>query len=222
MSDYTYEQLWNMHPDDFQELLLAFQKKAVQTLDPKDVAAFSYMKNISAKKALAYANVDSYVAQQNPQYSLEQEVPLSVPARTAMNASRIRDVESKIAASRDDYALLFFYSPSCPYCVEEEKMLKVFSSKYGWTVKKIDRDADPEFSAQFNVQVVPTIIMIKKGEKNFFPITYGILATAEMESKIYRSVRLMNGEITPAQWSTLETQQGGGLDPLATPTTTNR
>ena len=32
MKDYNQEQLWKMHPDDFQELLMDFQKKAVMQL----------------------------------------------------------------------------------------------------------------------------------------------------------------------------------------------
>ena len=217
LSDYSYEQLWSMHPDDFQELLMAFQKKAVQTLSKEDVEAFTYVKTIASKKSLAYANVDSMVAQQNPQYSLEQEFPLSVQAREANQASRIKDVEVKLSEASNSYALLYFYGTNCPYCVTEDKMLNVFARKYGWTVKKMNRDANQELAVQFNVQVVPTIIMVKKGDKSFFPISYGILATNEMEDKIYRSVRLMNGEISPEQWSTFETEQGGGDDPLSLP-----
>lgn len=218
LSDYPYEKLWSMHPDDFNELIIAFHKQAVQTLSQEDEEAYAYLKSLAIKKSLAQANMEAYVNQQNPQYSMEQEFPYSVPARQAQTATRLRDVEGKLAQSRDNYALLFFYSPTCPYCAEEDKMLEVFTKKYGWTVKKLNRDSQPALATQFNVQVVPTLIMIKKGEQNYFPISYGVLATAELESKIYRSVRLLNGEITPEQWSTLETEQGGGLDPLTRPT----
>lgn len=217
LSDYTYEQLWGMHPADFRDLLIAFQEKAVQTLSKEDVEAFAYVKTIASKKSLAYANVDSMVAQQNPQYSLEQEFPLSNQAREANQASRIKDVEIKLNEAAGSYALLYFYTSNCPYCVTEDKMLNVFAHKYGWTVKKMNRNSNQELAVQFNVQVVPTIIMVKKGEKNFFPISYGVLATNEMEEKVYRSVRLMNGEISPEQWSTFETEKGGGDDPLSLP-----
>jgi len=217
LSDYSYEKLWSMHPDDFQELLMAFQKKAVQTLSKEDVESFAYMKTIASKKSLAYANVDSMVSQSNPQYALEQEFPLSVQARQASETSKMKDVENKIANSQGNYALLYFYGKDCPYCVTEDKMLNVFAKKYNWTVKKINRDNQPELAAQFKIQVVPSIIMVKKGEKNYFPISYGILAMNEMEEKVYRSVRLLNGEITPEQWSTREGQQGGGDDPLSLP-----
>ena len=41
LKDYTYEQLWNMYPDDFQALLNTFMKKAVQ--DPTEQNIMDYL-----------------------------------------------------------------------------------------------------------------------------------------------------------------------------------
>jgi conjugal transfer pilus assembly protein TraF len=40
LKDYTYEQLWNMHPDDFQPLLMEFQKKAVMSPTEENVREY--------------------------------------------------------------------------------------------------------------------------------------------------------------------------------------
>src|SRR5208337_1097974 len=72
MKDYTQEQLWKMHPDDFQELLMDFQKKAVMQLSEDSVNEYLVMQDIASKRSLAYANVAAYVQQKNPELGVPE------------------------------------------------------------------------------------------------------------------------------------------------------
>ena len=138
LSDYTAEDLWNMHPDDFQALLTDFQKKAVWKPTPENVKDYYYIQDIARRKALAFTNVTGYVMQTSPELSLDKAYPAVTPGRNAMVRSREGEVEERILKAKEDYGLIFFYSPTCRYCTEQEKIMRFFEGKYGWEIKRID------------------------------------------------------------------------------------
>lgn len=215
MKDYSMEQLWSMHPDDFQELLLDFQKKAVQTLKAEDVKDYRIVMDIARRKALAYTNVDMYVAQTNPQLSLEKESPVSQAGTGARLRMQEDDKNFVLARSRDDFALVYFTSPDCSYCSEQDRIMQYFINKHGWTVKRVDFRSNPGMAAKFNITQTPSLILIAKGEKDSIPISSGVLALPTIEERVYRGVRLIRKEITPQDYATYEYQRGGAMDPMS-------
>ena len=52
LSDYTMEELWNMYPDDFQAVLMAFQKKAVQVPSENNVREYYVVQDIARRKSV--------------------------------------------------------------------------------------------------------------------------------------------------------------------------
>ena len=90
MKDYTAEQLMDMHPDDFQALLMDFQKKAVWRPTPENVEEYYYVQDIARRKALAFTNVAEYVMQKDPELPFRRTIPPSSPARTLSSGPAIR------------------------------------------------------------------------------------------------------------------------------------
>ncbi len=212
MKDYTYEQLWSMHPDDFQELLMQFQKKAVMTLKPEDAKDYYIMQDIARRKSLGFANLAQYVMQTSPELSVDSAIPLASPGRAADVRVRQEEIEDRIARSVDSFAMIYFYSPTCHFCREQDGIMHYFVRKYGWEVKKIDITKETATASRFNVQTTPYIILVYRHSQDFIPVTVGVASLGEIEDRVYRGMRLLSGEVTPDNYSLYEYQRGGPLD----------
>lgn len=211
MKDYSPEQLWSMHPDDFQALLMDFQKKAVMKLDEESTMEYLTMQDIARKRSLAYANVAAYVQQKNPALTLP-EYSLATPGMAAATRMRTNEMESRIRQAENDFALLYFHSTDCEYCRAQDGILRFFQERYGWQVRGVDVNRNPNLAARFNVTTTPYIILIYRRSRDYLPVSAGVVTLAEMEEKLFRGIRLLSGEITPREYSLYEHRRGGSFD----------
>ena len=211
MKDYTAEQLWSMHPDDFQSLLMDFQKKAVMKLDEESTMEYLTMQDIARKRSLAYANVAAYVQQKNPALTLP-EYSLATPGMAAATRMRTGEMESRIRRAENDFALLYFHSPDCEFCRAQDGILRFFQERYGWQVRGFDVNQAPNLAARFNVTTTPYLILIYRKSRDYIPVSAGVVTLAEMEEKLFRGIRLLSGEITPREYSIYEHRRGGSFD----------
>jgi conjugal transfer pilus assembly protein TraF len=212
LKNYTYGQLWNMHPDDFQPLLMDFQKKAVMSPTEENVRDYYVIQDIARRKSLAFANVASYVVQKYPELYVGKDYPVATPGRNALVRQQLEEIESVIRNGENDFALLYFYSPTCPYCTEQEEILHYFMKKYHWQVKRIDINENPQLEQRFGITITPSLLLIYKESQDYIPVSSGVASMAEIEEKIYRGMRLLKGEITPEEYSLYEFQRGGSFD----------
>jgi conjugal transfer pilus assembly protein TraF len=214
LSDYTLEQLWNLHPDDFQALLMDFMKKGVQNPSPESVTEYLVMQDIARRKSAAFANSVAFAVQMNPVFlemnKAAPSSPIGLRQQTNLRNSALRD---RLAEARNDYALLYFMSPSCTYCREFEPVLQYLVDQTGWTVREVDLAAQPELGARFGVQTTPTIFLIARDNPNYFPIAVGITTYDDLTYKMYRAVRYLEGEAGPEDFSVYPFEEGGPLDP---------
>ena len=214
MKDFSYQQLWNMYPDDFHELLNTFMKKAVQKPDEKTVMDYLVMQDIARRKSLAFAAVISYVNQKNQELGTQSVYPFTAPGQSAMVSMRVRAQERTLAGAREQFALIMFTRQGCDFCVAQASILEFFVNKYGWPVRAVDMDDNPNMAAKFNITMAPTLIMVDKESKQSIPISVGVMSMSDLVLKIYRSVRFMRGEITPQQWFMHDFERGKSNDPL--------
>ncbi len=215
MADYSTAQLWDMHPDDFQELLMAFQKKAVQRPTEQNVLEYLTMQDIARRKAAVYANVASYVTQKHAGLDLGRDYPVTGPGVVARVKMQKEEIDATIRTAAADHALLYFYQHDCPYCEEQQQILRYFTDRYRWQVKRIDIRESPGAAARFGITLTPALLLIGKGRTEYIPVASGVVALDELERRLYRSIRLLNGTITPQEYSVYDFQKGGGLDPEA-------
>jgi len=215
LKDYTAEQLWDMYPDDFQALLTDFQKRAVWRPTTENVEEYYYVQDIARRKALAFTNVAGYVMQKDPQLSVDKDYPTVIPGQNALVRSRQGEVKERIMRARGVYGLLFFYSPTCEYCMEQEKIMGFFEKEYGWEIKRIDYTQEKALADMFGVTIVPTILLVYRNSTEAIPVSAGVISMSEMEDKIYRGIRLLAGEITPQEYSIYDFQKGGAFDVTA-------
>jgi len=213
MDDYIVDKLWNMHPDDFQALLMDFQKKAVREPTESNVRDYYVMQDIARRKSLAFAHVASYVMQKYPRLNVASAAPLNAPGRNATVQARHEDTVNVLRDNKDDFALLYFTAPGCKYCDVQNGILVYFIQRTGWQVKRIDVQEQPDLAARFNIQTTPSIILIYRNSGDFFPVSAGVMDVATLELNLARGVQIIKGEMTPEQYGIYEHQKGGIFDP---------
>jgi len=212
LKDYTYEQVWEMHPDRFQEFAEALKKKAVRKPSEENVREYFEVQEIARKKALAFANVAQFVWQKYPELTTRKDYPITTPGNLA-RVTRINEERRRVLRdNREEFALVYFQRPDCGYCAEQSRILDWFTGETGWTVKQVDIRENPGLAVRFNVEITPALILIKKGNQDFLPVSAGVISADEIEDKAYRAVRLLKGDITPEEYSLYEFQKGGGFD----------
>jgi len=214
LSDYTMEQLWNMYPDDFQALLKIFMKKAVQRPSEKNVLEYLTIQDIARRKSLAYASVTSYVEQKHPELSNKTVYPVTAPGRAALASMRAREQDETILSGQKRFALIMFTREGCDFCQAQKSILAYFVNKYAWPVRMIDIQKRPNMAARFNVTMTPTIILVDKNSGKYMPISVGVISMSELSLKLYRTIRYLEGEITPQQWFMHDFERGKNNDTL--------
>ena len=214
LEDYTAQELWDMYPDDFQELLNTFMKKAVQAPNEKTVMDYLVMQDIARRKSLAFASVMSYVDQKNQELGTQSVYPITAPGQSAVVSMRVREQEETIASGREQFGLIMFTRQGCDFCESQKSILEFFVNKYGWPVRFVDMDEHPNMAAKFDVTMTPTMIMVDKQSGKSMPISVGVISMSDLALKLYRSIRYMRGEITPQQWFMHDFEKGKSNDPL--------
>ncbi|MFZ0449019.1 MAG: conjugal transfer protein TraF, partial [Desulfatiglandaceae bacterium] len=180
LSDYTMRQLWNMYPDDFQALLNRFMKKAVQRPTEKNVLQYLTMQDIARRKSLAYASVTSYVEQRHPELSTKTVYPVTAPGQAAVVAMRTAEQENTIESGHEQFALIMFTREGCDFCEAQKSILAYFVNKYGWPIRMIDIEKNPNMAGRFNVTMTPTIILVDKDSGKYMPISVGVISMSEL------------------------------------------
>ena len=213
LKDYTYEELWRMDPDSFNELRETITKRAVgDTSSEEYIDEYAKITEISAKRARAFANAYQAYLSKNPERNISASVPLASPGRIAMTKEQMREVSSRITNAQDDYALIYFYAPGCEACHEQKKILSFFTEKYKWSIKSVDITSSPAGARTFDIRMTPTMIVVSKKSGDYLTVSVGVAAMTEIEDTLYRNMRLLGGEITPEEYTNYEFWKGGPLE----------
>ncbi|MBN2569286.1 MAG: conjugal transfer protein TraF [Deltaproteobacteria bacterium] len=213
LDNYTLDKLWDMHPDDFQALLMDFQKEAVRDPTEQNVRDYYVMQDIARRKALAFTHVAGYVMQKYPRLNVASAAPLNAPGRNASVKARHEDTVKILRDNKNDFALLYFTAPGCKYCDAQDDILIYFVQRAGWTVKGIDVHERPDLAERFGIQVTPSITLIYRNSGDFFPVSAGVMDVATLELNLARGIQYLKGEMTPEQYGIHEHQKGGIFDP---------
>ncbi len=208
----TEKKMWDMDPKDLGELWDDMRARAFRKPTEQNVRDFWRVNEVTRKKAYAFTAVSDYAWQKNPELTTKGDYPITNPGRTAQVTMSEEEKRSKLAANRESFALVMFTKPGCGYCTEQAGILKWFTQATGWTVKAVDITQNPAMASRFGVSITPTIILIQKGNQDYFPVTAGVASADEITDRTFKAVRVINKEVTPEQFDMYEFQRGGGYD----------
>jgi len=212
LRNYTLQELWNMHPDDFQKLLNAFMKKAVQKPTERNIMEYLIIQDIARRKALAFAAVESFVLQKHPELSTAALYPVAAPGRASYNRIITQEIQQTIENAKNDFGLIMFVRQGCGYCMAQASILKYFVNKYRWPVRTLDVQTYPYLAARYNVTITPTIIVVYRKTGKAMPVSAGVVSLTTLEERLYRAIRYLKGEITPEEWFTHNFEKGTAND----------
>lgn len=209
---HTPEELWTMDPDQLREYAETVKKEAVRLPSEANVSRHYVVQDVIRRKAVAFANASEVVWQKHPELSVAKDSPLAAPGRKAITREKVEERERVLETSKQDFALLYFRSNGCPFCQEQEDILSYFQNRFGWTIKPVDVDQRPALASRFGIQTTPTLLLIQRGTQEYLPVTAGVASASEIESKLYRGIRLLRGDVTPENFNLYNFQKGGGFD----------
>ncbi|MDD2467238.1 MAG: conjugal transfer protein TraF [Desulfobulbus sp.] len=216
LAHYSTETLWNMHPDDFQQLLNGLQKKAVQYPTEQNILEYLSIQDIARRKALAYANATQYVTQKRADlFNINQVYPTSSPGAVARVQMQQEEIAGTIREAGKDHALLFFAAAGCGFCDKQAQILAYFVDKYGWQVKLVDMEREPNIALRFNITTTPTLLLIRQDRAASMPIAAGVTTLPEIERNLYQAIRSMRGDTSMESFTTYDFQKGSALDPTS-------
>lgn len=212
LDNVTTEDLWTMHPDDFQSLYDTIHKKSVQYPDDeKAMKEYFVMTDMARRKALAFANSNQAFLMKNPDYNMAGTIPLAAPGKAAANKMQSDEKSQVIRQGQDDHALIFFWKPGCQFCEAQASILKIFTDKYEWNIKKVNITENPAAGNMFGVQTVPMVILVKKGNEEHVTVSVGVATAYEIEEKVYRGMKMLGGE-DASSYSTYEYEKQNGQE----------
>ena len=213
---YAKDELYDMYPDRFQDLLKVRLKTAVQFPTEENVEDYLTMQDIARRKAAAFTSAVQYVTQKNAAtFSVNDVYPGTTPGMEARIQMQQKEIEGTIGGTRNDHAILFFWKPDCGFCEKQVGILKYFSEKYGWEIKPINIAEQKDLAARFNITTTPTLLLIRQGNEQYMPISVGVISLAEMEQKLYQAIRYLNGDTDIDTFTNTDFEKGGTLDPRA-------
>ena len=216
LAQYSTETLWNMHPDDFQQLLNGLQKKAVQYPTEQNILEYLSIQDIARRKALAYANATQYVTQKRADlFNINQVYPTSSPGAVARVQMQQEEIAGTIREAGNDHALLFFVATGCGFCEKQAQILAYFVERYGWQVKPVDIERDSNLALRFNITTTPTLLLIRQDRETSMPIATGVATLPEIERNLYQAIRSMRGDTSMESFTTYDFQKGSALDPTS-------
>lgn len=189
------------------------EKKAISSPTEENVYHYWEAWDVGRKKAHSFTAASQYIWQKYPELTTERDNPTSNPGKLALHGIRTDEMQQKLRSNADSYALLYFYSPTCSFCDTQSSINRYFTDITGWTIKGIDITQNPTLAARFNINTTPTMLLISKGRDDWFPIASGVTTMDDLEKRVFRAVRLLNGETKPEDYTIYDYQKGGAFDP---------
>jgi len=196
----SYQELWDMDPDEFAELLEDRKKLAIQFPTEENVYRYLEIQDVAKRKSVAFAAVMGLVAQKHPEFSTENHYPLNVPGQRALTKIKNEELDTYLNSVKEQYALIVFVQDGCKFCETQKPILDMFIAKYGWTVKYLDLKQYTDLADRYAVTVTPSILVLSKDQQEAMPITSGVIALSELSQRLFRSVKYLRGEIKPEQF----------------------
>lgn len=94
-----------------------------------------------------------------------------------LNDENFERLTQATSGSTTGIHMVFFYSPTCPYCQESlpffEEVAKEIEENdslnpFGFVLSKIENAKNPKLARRFNIKKVPTILIFRKGKLLYY------------------------------------------------------
>jgi len=216
LEKYTYEELLTMPVDEFRKLLNYYRDLAVSNPTEKNVYYYYNLVDVARKKALLFMAQTMNVMHKYPALYVGKDVPVINPGIKKEFALKRQEERKYASQIGDEFGLVLFIKPGCPYCEVQKEIMRYFLSK-GIPVKIVNIMEHPEAVTKFAIEEVPTIILVYKETGNYLPVAVGVTSINELERQIATAAGYLKGEKEIGSSWLYDFQKGTTLDPYTPP-----
>lgn len=190
----NWNKLETMPVKEFAELFDKVQDYAMTYRTLENFDTYAKMRAVMFKRSQEFMNVSILWGQLNPVDSSENWFPSSSYGQQVYQAVSA-DIKTKyIRDNSEYYGLIYFYRDDCPYCQKQRPLIKYFEDENHWKIKKINTTAIPEAMMRFNIQSVPSIILVERKTGNWMPVSNGLITYDDIQDRVYRTIKYLKGE----------------------------
>jgi conjugal transfer pilus assembly protein TraF len=206
---FTYEDLWLINPETFKTVLNNRFNLAIQTPTRDNVYRYLQIQDVAKRKSKAFAGVMGMVSQTHPEFSGRNITTMPESGKKAYYRIKNQELHNLLKDGQKNFALIVFESSGCGYCIAQRPIIEAFQAGSGWSVRYIDIDENRQLSAKYNIDTTPTIMMLSRQRKALIHIAKGVVALADLQETVARTVSYISGQTTAQQWF----RQPGGPKP---------
>jgi len=174
---------------------------AVQDPDQENVKRWVEYMDIARLKSLRFANVVTWVRQNNPQYNTLVQAPLTYTGRLVAYRARSRHMKEYIRRHSRDFAILLFVSDQVPLSRPAQKILSEFCNERGWILKIYDIRRNQAIAKSIGVNAVPQAWVVSRKGFKPFPVMTGAVSKDQVELALYRGLKIVTGEARPEDYA---------------------
>jgi conjugal transfer pilus assembly protein TraF len=136
---------------------------------------------------------------------------LTYPGRIAENRWFEKQISEFVRKESKNYGLIYFYSPTCGLCQAQSALLKYFRREFPeMEILPVDVTKNPELALSMGVEVTPTIVLLSRWDKRWFPVSHGLIYLKNLKENIYRAIKYLKGETDDYSWYKLPDIYGQG------------
>lgn len=195
--DYSYEDLWRLHPDHFKAIIEKRLKLAVQFPENEDnILKFIEAQDVAKRKSLAFTGSMAFVSQKYPQYD-EDSAPQSLVGKNAHRDMLQQKKDQILSSAKDNFGMILFTSPNCKYCDAQNPIIEEFEFNYGWLVERFDISKYRELAHKYTIDTTPAILIVSKKKGAALSISRGVITLSELKNRIINAVLYLSGRRKP-------------------------
>ncbi len=181
--DIDWEGVWNMHPDDFQDLVDDTQAWAVQDPSVERVRVYVALQNVGRERSKRFQEAWKEALLADPVL----RGPERHPSHQATRLTRLQEREDRqeiIPQMKEDMGILFFYTDDCPMCEAQFDVLEYFKNRWDWkNIETFHADEAEEVLQEHRIHSVPETFVVGKvdGEIKERRLATGYMQLAQIE-----------------------------------------
>jgi len=174
-----------MPPEELKQLINdSFSYAQQDPSDKKRLLDYMKLQGVAMRRAKQFQETWVEVVSQNP--VLDETVKRSpTQAGTFLEVVAERgDRNRVIAEMAQNMGLIYFYSPTCPYCEKEKEILNAFVEKWQWkNITAINIVENPRSAQEYGVQTIPDLWVVGNvnGEVNQRRLKAGLATHSDIE-----------------------------------------
>ena len=214
----------NPTPETFLKLPVSYVRKqlessleqAMSDLSEESVLKYLFWMDVARRKALAFANMTSWLIAQHPELDMNSAMPSALHGYYASRKRNYEAVKNLLKRVQNKYGLILVIRGDDPVSLAQLQTVEYFVDRYGWDYAVVDALERPQAAAALGTQVLPTTFLLSREGKKI-PLCAGAVSVSELELLCFRAVGVLEGKIPPQSFGIYPSERGGPFDPYAIP-----